>query len=68
MNEKNVIKREKFVYQLNNKDEFVEGKWLNNIKKFDNDLLVEVSYRSNNNILIINTMRAKTLKEYLEDK
>jgi hypothetical protein len=65
MREVNKVERTKKVYQLKNIEEFKSGEWL---KDLPNSEFLEVSYRGNNNILIISDMKCKTVKEYVGEK
>jgi hypothetical protein len=66
MREVNEIKRNKRILQLKDLEEFKKGEWLKAVPN-DEDFL-EVNFKSNNNILIISTMKAKSVKEYMEEK
>lgn len=64
----NNISRSKEILQFSNIDEFKKGEWLKNLPSSKDDVLVEINFKSNNNIMIINVMKAKSLKEYMEEK
>lgn len=66
MREVNEIKRNKKILQLKDLAEFKKGEWMSSIP--ENEDLIEINYKSNNNILIISTMKAKSIQEYMEEK
>ena len=56
MREINQIERNKHIYQLDNYEEFLKGDWIKTLPKTE---FVDISYKTNNNILIVNDMKAK---------